>query len=360
MIRERLRVDQDEGDAADLGAPIRPRVVRPALNRHVTPSHEGLSLVQDGPDLALEADGVVDGVGRVSWNRGARQSWQRVFSPDARRAVTAQAPDVKAPRAGWPVELRHEGQFAPLPGFELVDRFRYPVMDAKPIEPPRDVALAGSSSHFIRPVRGNVLVPIGKRHAGLYLVEALLGSYRAATLVFVSDTVGLTKISSGELMVWTVSRQSGRAVPGVEIAWTDGVGTLVSGRTGADGTLALRHASPERTYAIGRDAAGGVFVSENFYYDSEIYNAKIYGFTDRPLYRPGDTVRVKLMGREFKDGRRSVPLAPDSLALTVLDPTGDQWRRVWRLSAKYFATGQRWYEGVRASQTLGPRQAAGF
>ena len=31
-----------------------------------------------------------------------------------------------------------------------------------------------------------------------------------------------------------------------------------------------------------------MFISENFYYDSEIYNAKVYAVTDRPLYRPGE------------------------------------------------------------------------
>ena len=61
---------------------------------------------------------------------------------------------------------------------------------------------------------------------------------------------------------------------------------------------------------------------QDFYYDSEIYNAKIYAFTDRPLYRPGDTVRLKFIGREFKDARRSVALAGGNLALTVTDPSG--------------------------------------
>jgi uncharacterized protein YfaS (alpha-2-macroglobulin family) len=258
----------------------------------------------------------------TSWNRRARASWQLLFTAEARQAVTARAPELRSPAGGWRVAFQHPPQFVPLPGFELVDRFRYPVMDARPIEPPKDVALAGSSSHFIHPVRGNVLVPIGRQKPGLYLVEGYLGSYRAVTLVFVSDTLALTKISSGELMLWTVSRQTGRAVSGVEVAWTDGVGTLASGRTGSDGTVVLRHQSPERTYVIGRDEAGGVFVSENFYYDSEIYTTKLYGFTDRPLYRPGDTVRVKVLGREFKDGRRSVPLAAGDVGIIALDPTG--------------------------------------
>src|SRR2546425_5964116 len=48
----------------------------------------------------------------------------------------------------------------------------------------------------------------------------------------------------------------------------------------------------------------------------------LYAVTDRPLYRPGDTVHVKVLGREFKDARRSQPVVAGPLALTVLDPPG--------------------------------------
>ena len=76
-------------------------------------------------------------------------------------------------------------------------------------------------------------------------------------------------------------------MPKVNVLWTDGLGVMSSGATDADGLLRLKHVSPERSFVIGEDEEGGVFVSENFYYDSEIYDTKLYAFTDRPLYRPG-------------------------------------------------------------------------
>ncbi len=66
VVRERLGVDQNEQHPADLVAPIRPGVVSAALNQHVARSHERLVLVQDRPDFALEADGVVS----VAWKPG--------------------------------------------------------------------------------------------------------------------------------------------------------------------------------------------------------------------------------------------------------------------------------------------------
>ncbi len=82
---------------------------------------------------------------------------------------------------------------------------------------------------------------------------------------------------------------------------------MTRGVTDDSGTLQLQHISPERSYILGKDAEGGVFVSENFFYESEIYNTRLYIFTDRPLYRAGDRVDVKVMGREFHDPLHSSP-----------------------------------------------------
>ena len=106
------------------------------------------------------------------------------------------------------------------------------------------------------------------------------------------------------------------------MSWTDGVGVLQSGTTGSDGALVLQHVSPERSYVLGIDPQGGVFVSENFYYDSEIYNTKIYAVTDRPMYRPGDPVHVKFIGRTFQNATQSSAPAEADIKLDVLDPNG--------------------------------------
>lgn len=117
----------------------------------------------------------------------------------------------------------------------LVDSFRYPVHLAKPIEPPKEVKLAGSSSNFTRTTRGNVLVPIGKHQPGLYIVEAMVGSHRAVTMVFVSDSIAVTKVSGEQMLVWTAERTSGKPVSGAKTVWSDGVGVLASGKTDGNG-----------------------------------------------------------------------------------------------------------------------------
>lgn len=258
-----------------------------------------------------------------SWVKKSRMAWQGLFSSASRQAVVKEAPQLAtAPGYGGASKFSNSVQFKALPGYELLDQFRYPVLQAKPIAPPADLKLDGSSTNFIKPMEGNVMIPLGKRAPGLYLVEGIVGGHRALTMVFVSDTVAITKVAAQQMLVWTARRSTGAAVPGTQIKWTDGSGVLQSGATDQRGVANFERASPEQTWIYGMDAQGGVFISENFYYDSEIYNSKLYMVTDRPLYRAGDNVFVKMLGRQFTSSLASSNLPGGEVELQVRDPNG--------------------------------------
>lgn len=259
-----------------------------------------------------------------NWYGRSRRIMQRTFSFDARKQVTKVLPELKVGEAlTAPPHFDAQIQFAPLKTIPLVSEFRYPIWVAKPIQVPAGVNLEGSSSNFSHASAGNIYLPLGKLQPGLYLVEAMVGKYRATTMVFVSNTVGMSKISGNELMVWAANKDTGKPVADTKVFWSDGLGILASGSTSDDGILRLSHISPERSYVLGSDSEGGVFVAENLYYASEIYNTKLYVFTDRPLYRPGDWVHVKMLGREFNNGGVGSSAAASAPALvSVVDANG--------------------------------------
>ncbi|GJI99210.1 UPF0192 protein [Duganella caerulea] len=293
---------------------------------------EPMAFLKKQPNLhRIQVEGNFQGEGLAntlsflwdSWWKQSRLFWRKLFSAEARLSVTSEHPKLATNDAiRRPTVFVNNPQYKPIKGMELVDSFRYPIWQAAPIAPPKGVKLDGSSSDFVVPGAGNVMIPLGKRKPGLYLVEAIIGQHRATTLVFVSDTMAVTKVSSGQMLVWAARRDNSAAVAGANVAWTDGTGVLQSATTGADGVASMERGSPEHTYVLGEDRAGGVFVSENFYYDSEIYNTKLYAVTDRPLYRPGDEVNVKFMGREFMSARASQAAAAAPIGLTVFDPNG--------------------------------------
>src|SRR5947209_2545777 len=58
VVRERLGVDEDEKHAGHAIAAVVPGMVGAPLDEYIAGSHQGLVLVEHGPDLALEADRV--------------------------------------------------------------------------------------------------------------------------------------------------------------------------------------------------------------------------------------------------------------------------------------------------------------
>jgi hypothetical protein len=261
-----------------------------------------------------------------SWYKKSRLAWQRVFSTKAREAAVREVPELKqTPGHTYKTKFTHENQFRPLDGMEIVESFRYPIWQAQTVQPPKDTTMEGSSSNFIRTPAGNVLLPMGKRAPGLYLVEAIIGTYRATTLVFVSDSLVVTKVSANQGLVWTVDKVTGQAKGQSKVTLTDGVGVLDQGKANDDGVYISKREIPERTYAMIEDASGGVSISENFFFPSEVYQPKIYVFTDRPLYQPGDLVSVRAFGRNVKPtGAADVwsSLTGKSAEISIVDAAG--------------------------------------
>ena len=268
-----------------------------------------------------------------NWYKKSRLVMQRAFSSDTREQMVASTPALGTQNTiSKRTQLNAQPQFGLIPSLPVVSQFRYPLWDAKPIMPPEDIRLAGSSSEFIQVVPGSVYISLGKLKPGLYLVEAMVGKFRAVTVVFVSNTVAISKVAGNELLAWTVDKRKGVPAPKAQILWTDGLGVMMSGKTDDDSLLNMKHLSPERSYLIGEDTEGGVFVSENFYYDSEIYDTKLYALTDRPMYRPGDWVSLKIVGREFKNSRDSISAASARACWSLV--LSSRYRLIWVLERK--------------------------
>lgn len=261
-----------------------------------------------------------------SWYKKSRLVWQKVLSYGARKSTVASIPELQqTPPHTYQTTFAANSQWGATKGFEFIQGFRYPLWETKPIENNKDSILAGSSSGFIADKKGNIYIPLGKRAPGLYLVEAIVGEWRANCLLFVSDTLNVAKGSKQQLFMWSASKETGRPIAGTKFSVTDGMGTIDSGVSDLDGFFISKKDAPEHLFVIAEDSKGGVGIAESFYYDSEAYQAKVYIFTDRPLYRPGDTINIKVMGRDLalnagKEVNSSMKAGPAQL--TIIDSSG--------------------------------------
>ncbi|MCR6700128.1 MAG: alpha-2-macroglobulin family protein [Dokdonella sp.] len=154
------------------------------------------------------------------------------------------------------------------------------------------------------------------------------GDQFETSFFFVSD-IGLhTRVYADKLFVHTASLKTGAATGGVEIAVVDAKGeTVVSGTTDASGNALLGYplnAAHVLTARAGRDVSLLPFnqpaldLSDFAVGGRRQERFDVFAWSGRDLYRPGETVRLSALLRNF-DGK---PIAAQPLFVSLKQPDG--------------------------------------
>jgi hypothetical protein len=163
---------------------------------------------------------------------------------------------------------------------------------------------------------------------------------RPERYTFVRSRINLTlKHALQETLVWATDLASGQPVP--DLALRFGRAREVMGATDADGlyqwadegpenlwddTFAFAEAPGDPNFAMAYSAWNDGIRPWNFDlpsdYDQDPYRAYLY--TDRPIYRPDQTVYFKGIVRADDDADYSIPEAFDALQVRVNDPQGKE------------------------------------
>jgi uncharacterized protein YfaS (alpha-2-macroglobulin family) len=164
----------------------------------------------------------------------------------------------------------------------------------------------------------------GGLDAGVYLIEATDGTYKAYTVAIVTRIAVVERTVDGKAFLFVADRKTGAPVDQADVVlWGDGK-LQSSGKTGSDGLAQLTYtvrggaqgAEPENVWIMahhGTDAAvvtpfGYGFGAQNQQQDRD------YIYTDRPVYRPGHTVHIKaILRKEVNDNL----VLPDTRTLTM-------------------------------------------
>jgi len=190
---------------------------------------------------------------------------------------------------------------------------------------------------------------------GVYLVEATDGRLRAYTIVVVTNIAIITKAAPGRLMSFVVDRRSGDPIANMPVkVWIDQQ-EVASKTTDAQGLAdaAITQAKPENVavlatgqgeFAINTPGAWNLGNDPN-------RSLKGYTYTDRPVYRPGDTVHFKTIVRAQTATGYTIPQGQE-LSLEMRDPqTYDvMWSQTVKLSEMGTAY---WNYAIPADAKLG-------
>jgi uncharacterized protein YfaS (alpha-2-macroglobulin family)/protocatechuate 3,4-dioxygenase beta subunit len=162
--------------------------------------------------------------------------------------------------------------------------------------------------------------------AGFYLVEAKADNGLGdTTWILMTDLALVGKETYGELVIWSVDLVTSKPRPGVEIRRA--VTGLPIATTDADGLARVRKREGE-SFAplLARDPASGAFALLNaasYWAPEKPETWRAYLETDRPIYRPAQTVFYKGTVRADRDGAYSIE-RPATARITIADPEGNE------------------------------------
>ncbi len=169
----------------------------------------------------------------------------------------------------------------------------------------------------------------------MYLVEATNGSLRAYTITVVTELAVISKAAPGRLVSMVVDRQSGDPISGAQVkVWID-QHEVASGQSDAQGLLDTKIADekPENVavlvtrgdqFAVNTPGAWNMGSGPD-------RNLRGYTYTDRPVYRPGDTVHFKTIIRAENPNGYTLP-QDRQVNLELRDP--QTYQPIWNDTAK--------------------------
>jgi uncharacterized protein YfaS (alpha-2-macroglobulin family) len=176
----------------------------------------------------------------------------------------------------------------------------------------------------IQVTSSNTSISLPTTGSGVWYVTANHASsgVQAGTFLVRSSQGTIVKEGENSFIIWTQDFQTGKSVAGASVELLDLTGslrTVSSGTTNAEGILELPY-QPEVDIAVTRvdDERSIVPINIESFYEADInsyykrfrektIDTKIFSFTDRPLYQPGDTIYFKSILRRDDDARYSLP-----------------------------------------------------
>jgi uncharacterized protein YfaS (alpha-2-macroglobulin family) len=167
-------------------------------------------------------------------------------------------------------------------------------------------------------------LPVPKLSAGLYLLEATDGHYKAYTLLMVTQMALVTRTTSGSVIAYVVDRSTGQPIPGAKVDTGFGQKLIATATSDTDGvaqlTLPVEKSEQDNFWVVagkGNEFAAATPGSYSLSYSSSGKYAG-YVYTERPVYRPTHTVHWKAILREHNGNSLAIPKAA-TVQVTISD-----------------------------------------
>ena len=159
---------------------------------------------------------------------------------------------------------------------------------------------------------------------GVYLIAARAPNVEKRTWLDITKVALLAKRSRQETLVSATDAETGRPLPGLVLTVYDRRGARAKVATDADGVCRFPTPWPDAVWVYGARAGSPAFALASLPPAPDPYS--VYPVTDRPIYRPGQTVQYKAVIRTrtpaaAPGGVSLKPLADKPVVVEVRDAT---------------------------------------
>ena len=165
-------------------------------------------------------------------------------------------------------------------------------------------------------------LPLELPGPGAYLVEAISAPHRAYTIVVVSDVGLVTKAAPKQALMFAANRFTGQPLGNCMTGVVVDQKVVFSGTTTGDGTslAAIDTTKPDAVITVAQ-CGNEVVVSDPgaYQFQGAARDLVAYIYTDKPIYRPGHTVRLKGVMR-WRDRDAILPFDQPQAELSIVDP----------------------------------------
>lgn len=199
-------------------------------------------------------------------------------------------------------------------------------LDVSLIQPDKTWKLKPEGYAKYKPLEQDVEIPFEGAEAGAYVVTIGDDEWESTVLVLRSDLEVVVKASRREVLAFVQDMRTGKPATDVELLVSNGTAVAATGKTRADGVFktsldALKDLGDVRVFALRSGHAAAFNLPLAGLQLSSGLKAKGYLYTDRPAYLPGETVSMRGILRDVKDGSYAIPESAD-FSVRVNDPQG--------------------------------------
>jgi alpha-2-macroglobulin len=157
---------------------------------------------------------------------------------------------------------------------------------------------------------------------GTYLIEGVNDYNIAYTVLNISDFGFIVKKANDKLLVYTINNSTGEPAKDINLTIYDRFKKeLKKVKTGNDG-IANTNVNDNDIFIIGKSSGGSYSFYDPKYYSTNTRDTYVYIYTDRPVYKPNDTVNFKGVIRSYKDDNYSIK-TENNIKIEILDSTNN-------------------------------------